>query len=109
MTLPQPACARASPPNASRRPGLRFAHPIRPSNPFSVLGIPSCRSLPMIPTGYSLPKCSPSPDRKKQIPILLLDDRVTQMWRLPASPTRPEFYPLDVPFIRDVSCLVMGR
>ena len=37
----------------------------------------------------------------------LADDRWTQMWRLPASPTRPDFYPPDVPFIPDVSCLVM--
>ena len=37
----------------------------------------------------------------------LADDRVTQVWHLPASPTRPDFYPPDVPFIRDVSCLVM--
>ena len=36
----------------------------------------------------------------------LPDDRVTQVWRLPASATRPEFYPSDVPFIPDVSCLV---
>ena len=36
-----------------------------------------------------------------------VDDRVTQVWRLPASPTRPDFYPPDVPFIPDVLCLVM--
>ena len=66
--LPQPACACASPPNALRRPELRFAHPIRPSNPFNVFGTPASRWFRMIPPGYSLPKCFSLPDLKKQIP-----------------------------------------
>ncbi len=46
--------------------GWRVAQQIRPSNSLSVLGIPSCRCLHMIPAGHSLPKCSPWSDRSEK-------------------------------------------
>ena len=42
-----------------QRPGSRFAHPIRLGNPFSVLRIPACGCLRMIPTGYNFPEVVP--------------------------------------------------
>ena len=47
--------------------------------------------------------------KRVHLDTTLLDDPVTEIWQLPASPTRPDFYPPHVPFIRDLSCLVMER
>jgi len=55
-----PTCARPSPLNALRRPGLRFCHLIRPNTPFPCSGFLLAAAFAWFQAASISLKCSPS-------------------------------------------------